>query len=102
MGQGSADALHTTVEAIKLAYADRDRYYGDPDFVRVPGEVLLSEPYAAARRGLIDAEAREPGTASRRSSQDPGADHGSAAGHRAPSRRSGQQRAGRHDIGASG
>ena len=46
MGQGSADALHTTVEAIKLAYADRDRYYGDPDFVRVPGEVLLSEPYA--------------------------------------------------------
>ncbi len=55
MGQGSADALHTTVEAIKLAYADRDRYYGDPDFVRVPGEVLLSEPYAVARRGLIDA-----------------------------------------------
>ncbi len=54
MGQGSADALHTTVEAIKLGYADRDRYYGDPDFVRVPGEVLLSEPYAAARRGLID------------------------------------------------
>ena len=38
MGQGSADALHTTVEAIKLAYADRDRYYGDPDFVRVPGD----------------------------------------------------------------
>src|SRR3954469_14127706 len=54
MGQGSADALHTTVEAIKLAYADRDRYYGDPDFVRVPGDALLSAPYAAARRGLID------------------------------------------------
>jgi gamma-glutamyltranspeptidase/glutathione hydrolase len=54
MGQGSADAVHTTVEAIKLAYADRDRYYGDPDFVRVPGDVLLSEPYAALRRGLID------------------------------------------------
>jgi gamma-glutamyltranspeptidase/glutathione hydrolase len=54
MGQGSADALHTTVEAIKLAYADRDRYYGDPDFVRVPGEALLSEPYAVARRALID------------------------------------------------
>jgi len=54
MGQGSADALHTTVEAIKLAYADRDRYYGDPDFVKVPGDGLLSAPYAAARRTLID------------------------------------------------
>jgi gamma-glutamyltranspeptidase / glutathione hydrolase len=54
MGRGSPDALHTIVEAIKLGYADRDRYYGDPDFVRVPGEVLLSESYAAARRGLID------------------------------------------------
>jgi gamma-glutamyltranspeptidase/glutathione hydrolase len=54
MGQGSADALHTTVEAIKLAYADRDRYYGDPDFVRVPGDVLLSAPYATLRRALID------------------------------------------------
>lgn len=54
MGQGSADALHTTVEAIKLGYADRDKYYGDPDFVRVPGDLLLSAPYAAARRALID------------------------------------------------
>jgi gamma-glutamyltranspeptidase/glutathione hydrolase len=54
MGAGSADALHTTVEAIKLAYADRDRYYGDPDFVRVPGDALLSAPYASARRALID------------------------------------------------
>jgi gamma-glutamyltranspeptidase/glutathione hydrolase len=54
MGRGSPDALHTIVEAIKLGYADRDRYYGDPDFVRVPGDVLLSESYAAARRGLID------------------------------------------------
>ncbi len=54
MGLGSADALHTTVEAIKLAYADRDRYYGDPDFARVPGKMLLSEPYARMRRPLID------------------------------------------------
>jgi gamma-glutamyltranspeptidase/glutathione hydrolase len=54
MGAGSADALHTIVEAIKLGYADRDRYYGDPDFVTVPGEMLLSEPYAAVRRRLID------------------------------------------------
>ena len=55
MGQGSADAVHTTVEAIKLAYADRDKYYGDPDFTRVPGDVLLSASYADARRRLIDA-----------------------------------------------
>ena len=54
MGRGSADSLHTIVESIKLAYADRDRYYADPDFVRVPGDVLLSAPYAAARRALID------------------------------------------------
>jgi gamma-glutamyltranspeptidase/glutathione hydrolase len=54
MGAGSADALHTIVEAIKLGYADRDRYYGDPDFVRVPGDVLLSGPYADMRRRLID------------------------------------------------
>lgn len=54
MGQGSADAVHTTVEAIKLAYADRDKYYGDPDFTRVPGDVLLSAQYADARRRLID------------------------------------------------
>lgn len=54
MGQGSADATHTIVEAVKLAYADRDRYYADPDFVRVPGAALLSAEYAALRRALID------------------------------------------------
>ena len=54
MGIGSADAFHTIVESIKLAYADRDRYYADPDFVKVPGEALLSPEYAALRRKLID------------------------------------------------
>ena len=54
MGAGSADAIHTIVESIKLAYADRDRYYADPDFAKVPGAALLSEPYAAVRRRLID------------------------------------------------
>jgi gamma-glutamyltranspeptidase/glutathione hydrolase len=54
MGPQSAPAIHTIVEAIKLAYADRDRYYGDPDFAKVPLDTLLSDSYAAARRGLID------------------------------------------------
>jgi gamma-glutamyltranspeptidase/glutathione hydrolase len=54
MGIGSADAFHTIVEAVKLAYADRDRYYGDPDFVQVPMSALLSDAYAASRRTLID------------------------------------------------
>ena len=54
MGQGSADATHTIVEAVKLAYADRDRYYADPDFARVPGQALLSAEYATVRRALID------------------------------------------------
>ena len=54
MGRGSADATHTIVEAIKLAYADRDRYYADPDFARVPSDALLSASYATVRRPLID------------------------------------------------
>lgn len=54
MGAGSADALHTIAEAIKLAYADRDVYYGDPDFAKVPGKALLSKRYAELRRALID------------------------------------------------
>ena len=54
MGRGSADALHTIAEAIKLAFADRDRYYGDPDYARVPGAALLAPSYAASRRALID------------------------------------------------
>lgn len=54
MGAGSADAMHTIAEAIKLAYADRDKYYGDPDFAKVPGDALLSKRYAELRRPLID------------------------------------------------
>jgi len=57
MGHNSADYIHTLTEALKLAFADRDRYYGDPRFVRVPGAELLSKEYAAMRRGLIDAKA---------------------------------------------
>ncbi len=54
MGFGSADYLHVLVEAKKLVYADRARYYTDPAFYDVPVDGLLSESYAAARRGLID------------------------------------------------
>jgi len=54
MGFGSADYLHTITEAMKLAYADRDTYYADPAFVKVPEEGLLSKAYAKERAQLID------------------------------------------------
>jgi gamma-glutamyltranspeptidase/glutathione hydrolase len=54
MGHNSADYLHTVAEAMKLGFADRDLYYGDPDFTSVPGEKLLSKDYAQIRRKLID------------------------------------------------
>ncbi|HKP88074.1 MAG TPA: gamma-glutamyltransferase family protein [Blastocatellia bacterium] len=56
MRHNSADYIHTLTEAMKLAFADRDHYYGDPDFVKVPASELLSKDYAAARRALIDRE----------------------------------------------
>jgi len=56
MGLNSADYIHTTVEAIKLAMADRDTYLGDTDFIQVPFAGLLSKEYAAERRKLIDAQ----------------------------------------------
>ncbi len=43
MGHNSPDYVHTLTEAIKLGFADRDRYYGDPRFVKVPGVELLSK-----------------------------------------------------------
>jgi gamma-glutamyltranspeptidase/glutathione hydrolase len=54
MGLNSADYIHTSAEAIKLAMADRDTYLGDMDFIRIPYQALLSKPYAASRRKLID------------------------------------------------
>ena len=54
MGHNSPDYLHTVTEALKLAYADRDTYYGDPAFVKTPGEGLLSAGYARQRAALID------------------------------------------------
>jgi len=54
MGHNSPDYIHTVVECMKLAFADREFYYGDPDFVDVPFERLLSAEYAAERRELVD------------------------------------------------
>ena len=54
MKHNSAEYLHTVVEALKLAFADRDTYYADPAFVRVPGDGLLSKAYAKERAKLID------------------------------------------------
>jgi gamma-glutamyltranspeptidase / glutathione hydrolase len=54
MGHNSADYLHTITEAMKLAYADRDTYYGDPDFVDIPEEGLLSKEYGRERAAQID------------------------------------------------
>ena len=53
MGHNSAEYIHTLVEASKLAFADREAYYGDPDFDDVPLDKLLSKEYAAERRALI-------------------------------------------------
>lgn len=47
------DFVHTVVECAKLAFADREAFYGDPDFVQVPLETLLSDAYNDARRQLV-------------------------------------------------
>ena len=54
LGHNSAAYIHTVIEAAKLAFADRERFYGDPKFVDVPLKMLLSKEYADERRKLID------------------------------------------------
>jgi gamma-glutamyltranspeptidase/glutathione hydrolase len=54
MKHNSADYLHVWLEAAKLAHADRHQYYGDPEFVEVPKQGLLSKEYAKERAKLID------------------------------------------------
>ena len=56
MGHLSTDYVHAAVEALKLAMADRDAYYADPDFTAVPMDELLSNEYTEIRRPLIDME----------------------------------------------
>ena len=65
MGFGSTEYLHTLIEAKKLAYEDRAKYYADPDFNKIPVQKLISKEYAAERRKLIN-----PNRAAR--SYDPG------------------------------
>ena len=68
---GSADFIHLVVECAKLAFADREAWYGDPRFADVPLEALLSRAYAVQRSALVGAEASaelrpgRPGGASR-------------------------------------
>ena len=69
MAQASAEWVHTITECAKLAFADREAWYGDPDFVDVPLDLLLSREYAAERRALVgdtaSAELRPGGDAPR-------------------------------------
>ncbi|MBL3808362.1 gamma-glutamyltransferase [Streptomyces sp. BRB081] len=57
MGLNSADYIHTVVECAKLAFADREAWYGDPDHADVPLADLLDPAYTAARRELVEAKA---------------------------------------------
>lgn len=54
IGHNSAGYIHSIIEAAKLSFADREAYYGDPEFIDVPLDALLSDRYAAIRRELID------------------------------------------------
>ena len=54
MGRNSPETLHTMIEAKKIAWGDRAKFYADPDFAKIPLAGLLSKGYAAERRKLID------------------------------------------------
>ncbi len=65
MGRNSPETLHTMIEAKKIAWADRAKFYADPDFAKAPVAQLISKQYAAERHKLIDpnraAKSVEPG-----------------------------------------
>jgi gamma-glutamyltranspeptidase / glutathione hydrolase len=75
LGYNTSEYIHRSVEALKLAYADRDAYYGDPKFnPDLPADTLLSKSYAAERRKLIGRSASLdfiPGTINGRQAQHP-------------------------------
>src|SRR5438105_11563015 len=54
MGRNSAETLHAMIEAKKIAWADRAKFYADPEFAKIPLAGLLSKEYATERRKLID------------------------------------------------
>jgi gamma-glutamyltranspeptidase/glutathione hydrolase len=60
LGAGGAETIHLMAEAMKLAYADRSEYLGDPDFVDVPVAALTSKAYAEHLRGLINRNRARP------------------------------------------
>ncbi|MEH2063664.1 MAG: gamma-glutamyltransferase [Nostoc sp.] len=62
LGWHHPDAIHLMVEAMKIAYADRSQYLGDPDFVKVPVQELLSRAYAKKRRQEINMQVARPST----------------------------------------
>ena len=61
MGHNSVEYIHTVTEALKLALADREAFYGDPDFASVPVDGLLSKQYASERSKEIDPMKAYPG-----------------------------------------
>ena len=61
LGHNSPEYIHVVTEALKLAFADRHQHFGDPDFIKVPMKGLMSDKYAAHRRGMIDADRARPG-----------------------------------------
>src|ERR1019366_7563805 len=61
IGHNTPSYIHAVTEALKLAAADREAYFGDPNFVDVPLDVLLSKSYATERRALFDPARAWPG-----------------------------------------
>ena len=90
MGHNSAEYIHTLVEASKLAFADREAYYGDPDFDDVPLDKLLSKEYAAGAAGPDRRDGLD-GAAARR--------HRDGDSRIRPRRRGGEQPAGTRRLG---
>lgn len=61
LGHNTVPYIHTVTEALKLAMADRQAFYGDPDYAEIPVDGLLSKRYAAARASLIEPTTAAPG-----------------------------------------